>query len=112
MKHLRLSRLCVALALAAIAPSFPVFADVTCTETVTGLIVHADGIVYFTTNQTCSAEWCSLTYSNATTATNAYALLMTATAQSKPLSFDWPALTSCASQNVAYATPYIIFLNP
>jgi len=79
-------------------------ADVGCAETVTQIIMHSNGNVYFTTNQTC-ANWCSLSFTTTDGNNRAYAMLLSANAQAKTIWFDWPNLTSCSQQNITYASP-------
>lgn len=79
-------------------------ADVGCRETITALIMHSNGNVYFTTSQTCTS-WCVVSFSGTTGNNQAYAMLLTARAQSTSLWFDWPNLTSCSQLNAVNATP-------
>jgi len=66
-----------------------------CTETVTNIIMHSDGVVYFQTDQTCGATWCSLSWSSADMINKAYAMLLSAQAQSKKVTFAWSNLPNC-----------------
>jgi hypothetical protein len=79
-------------------------ADVGCTETVTAIIMHSNGNVYFTTSSTCTS-WCSVSFTTADGNKEAYAMLLSANAQGKTLWFDWPNLTSCSQTNATYAAP-------
>lgn len=72
-----------------------------CVETVTEVITHANGNVYFNTNQTCRA-WCQVNWS-AEAAKKAYALLLQAKATSAPVLFQWHAIASCAASANASA---------
>jgi hypothetical protein len=85
-------------------------ADVGCSETITAIIMHSNGNVYFTTSQTCSS-WCMVSFSTADGNKAAYAMLLAAKAQDKPLWFDWYNLTSCSQQNAVYAAPGFMELN-
>jgi hypothetical protein len=80
-----------------------------CTEQVTNVIMHSDGAVYFTTNQTCSNGWCQLAWT-ADAAIKGYAMLLSAQAQGTPLTFAWDNLASCTSVNTVYASPDFMML--
>ena len=79
-------------------------ADVWCLETVTQVIMHSNGGVYFTTNATCPS-WCQLNWSTADAISKGYAMLLSANAQGKQVNFDWPSLSNCTTQNATYASP-------
>jgi hypothetical protein len=79
-------------------------ADVGCGEMVTEVIMHSNGNVYFTTDQTCGG-WCTISYATADANKMAYALLLSANAQAKRIWFDWPNLTNCSQQNQPYSVP-------
>lgn len=80
-----------------------------CTEQITALIVHTDGYVYFETNETCHA-WCQLNFSTAAANNNGYAMLLAAKTQGVSVTFDWPNISSCSTQNQTYASPdYMYF---
>lgn len=82
-------------------------AAVECGESVIGIILHSNGTVYFRTNGTCN-QWCQLTWSNADQLNRGYAMMLSAQAQSKPLFFYWPNISSCGTQNAVYASPDFI----
>jgi hypothetical protein len=94
----------VAWGLAGILGSAGAYADVVCNETVTMIYMHSNGNAYFTTNSTC-ISWCEVSFATPAANTQAYAMLLSANAQGKALFFDWPNLTSCATQNQTYAVP-------
>jgi hypothetical protein len=65
---------------------------------------RANGNVYFTTTGTC-ASWCEISFATPAANNQAYAMLLTANAQGASVTFDWPNLTSCSTQNQVYASP-------
>jgi hypothetical protein len=83
----------------------PSRADVLCSETIVHVIVHTDGIVYFSTNGACAVNWCSLQLSTPAANSAAYALLLSAQAQGIPVLLYWFNLTSCSQQNPVYTSP-------
>ena len=80
-------------------------ADSYCSETVTAVVMHTNGNVYFNTSGTCVTNWCQISFSSPTANNQAYALLLTAVASGQSVAFDWPNVTSCTQQNVLYASP-------
>jgi hypothetical protein len=82
-----------------------------CTETVTNIIMHSDGAVYFQTDQTCGATWCSLSWSSADMINKAYAMLLSAQAQSKKITFAWSNLPNCSTGNALYASPDFLIIS-
>ena len=86
-------------------------AYIACTETVTNIIMHSDGIVYFQTDQTCGATWCSLSGSSADMINKAYAMLLSAQAQGKKVTFAWENLPNCSTGNALYASPDFMTLS-
>lgn len=76
-----------------------------CTEKITKTILHANGQVYFQTDQTCSANWCQINWGAPTNNKNGLAALLSAKLAERPLSFYWPNITSCDEKNVTYASP-------
>jgi hypothetical protein len=85
-------------------------ADVYCSETVTGVVMHSNGNVYFTTSGTCALSWCEIAFVSADANNKAYALLLIALTTGKPVAIDWPNITGCTQQNVVYAVPGFITL--
>lgn len=82
-----------------------------CTETVTQAITHNNGIVYFKTDKSCSAGWCSADYANGEVVKRSYALLLAAVASGKTVDFYWPnASTACAVQ-ATYSIPEMMGIN-
>jgi hypothetical protein len=80
-----------------------------CSETLTGVIMHSNGHVYFTTTGSCSGGWCELAWTGETL-NKGYALLLAAQAQGKPVGMRWSALSSCSAQNSPFASPDFISL--
>ena len=78
-------------------------ASADCVETVTHVVVHSSGNVYFMTDQTCSANWCEVNWGAG--AKNGLAMLMTAQALGKKVEFQWPGITACTQPNVIFASP-------
>ena len=72
--------------LALLAATFDVGAA-DCTETITNLIVHSNGNVYFKTDQTCTNNWCQLNWGAGTK--NGYAALLEAQATGRKVWFTW-----------------------
>lgn len=87
------------------------YADVNCAESVTNLIVHSNGNIYFQTNLTCSSNWCQLNWSNSNLVNQGYAMLLSAQISGKAIVFDWPNIASCGVQNIIYASPSYMFLS-
>jgi len=83
---------------------------VSCTETVTAIVLHTNGYVYFTTSQTCVAGWCQLGFSTTDGNKQAYAMLLQAQALNKPLTFQWDNISACTSANALYASPTIVVM--
>jgi hypothetical protein len=83
---------------------------VSCTETVTAIVVHTNGNVYFTTSQTCTTGWCQIAFSTTDGNKQAYAMLLQAQALSKPLTFAWDNISACTSANALYASPAVIVM--
>lgn len=86
-------------------------AGVTCTETVTNVITHSSGAVYFQTDKTCAGAWCQLSFANDAANKNAYAMLLTARTTGKQLTFTWVNISSCTAANPLYASPDFISFN-
>lgn len=83
-------------------------ADVGCTESITALIVHTDGYVYFETSKTCQS-WCQLNFSTAAANNNGYAMLLAAKTTGVSVTFDWPNIASCSTLNATYASPAYMY---
>lgn len=81
------------------------WADAYCTETITSVVMHSNGNIYFTSSATCSTGWCEVTYASQDANNKAYALLLSALTTGKPVQFDWPAITGSSQQNALYASP-------
>lgn len=90
----------------------PAAADVTCTENIETLIVHSDGNIFFTTNGTCKANWCELTWGSANLLNQAYAMMLASVTAGQPVTFDWPNIIDCSVQNVAEASPTYLYVQP
>jgi hypothetical protein len=81
-------------------------AVVTCRETVTEIIPHTNGGVFFKTDLTCTNYWCQLNWSSTTAINRALATMLAAQAQGKHLYITWQNLTACtAGANPVYASP-------
>lgn len=82
-------------------------AAVSCKETITKVIVHENGNVYFTTDQTCSGSqiWCQIDYSDPDQVSRAYSMLLTANTARKNVWFQWPDISSCTEINATHASP-------
>ena len=80
---------------------------ISCLENVKNVIVHSNGQVYFRSD-TCSDNWCTFNWTDTHKIDRAYALLLLAKAAQIGIMFEWPALSSCASQNQVYASPDFI----
>ena len=86
------------------------FADAWCTENVTDLRVYANGAVMFVTDGTCS--FCQVGGTTDAIVNRGYSLLLAAKTVGKPVQFYWPNISSCTTQNQAYAVPTLInFVN-
>jgi hypothetical protein len=83
---------------------------VSCTETVTAIVLHTNGNVYFTTSQTCTTAWCQIAFSTTDGNKQAYAMLLEAQALSKPLTFEWDNISACTSANAVYASPTVMVM--
>lgn len=106
MKHMKLF---LAFALSSSLAALPVSAAVQCYDTVTEVIVHSGGRIFFTTANACSSAWCELT-GDAIFVNSGYAMLMTAKIKNKTVYFQWAALGSCDAKNLAYAVPEFMIL--
>jgi hypothetical protein len=84
-------------------------ASADCTETLTAVIMHPNGHVYFTTTGTCSNGWCELAWTG-DALNKGCAMLLAAQAQAKPLGMRWGAINSCSAVNALYASPEFIWL--
>lgn len=84
-------------------------AEIYCTETVTKVIAAYDGNIYFTTSSTCQS-WCEINWGSTDANNHAYAMLLAAQAEGASLTFGWGAISTCSSQNAAYASPYHVIL--
>jgi hypothetical protein len=81
------------------------FASADCAETVMNVISHSSGQVFFTTDQTCPANWCYLNWSTPDAIKNGYAMLLSAKTSGKRVSFRWNSISSCSTVNAVYASP-------
>ncbi len=84
-------------------------ANIDCVETVTAVIIHSNGGVFFQTDQTCSGTWCQLAWSDAETLKKGYAMLLQAKALGAPLGFDWASISACSQFNAWAASPMYVF---
>lgn len=80
-----------------------------CSDTITDVIVHSSGRIYFTTANSCSQAWCEVAGSDAFVY-NGYAMLMAAKIKQKPVIIQWNNLASCDSKNLVYTVPDFIIL--
>lgn len=99
----------VTLGLCAALISLNAHGGVYCNESVTQVIVHQDGGVYFQTDQTCSDGWCKANWGAASR--NAYAMLLTAKTTGRRLQMYWDALGACSQKNPALASPHSLNLS-
>ncbi|MFL6660262.1 MAG: hypothetical protein ACJ8GW_19405 [Massilia sp.] len=86
------------------------FAAAECIETITHVILHENGNIYFNTDKTCSQTWCQLNW-NAAANKNAYALLLTAQTTGRTVRLYWANLASCNDLQPTYASPNYMTLN-
>lgn len=95
------------------ASAAPALADITCTEKITALIAHSDGNIFFTTSGTCQTSWCELGWGgNITLLNQAYAMMLASVTTGQPITFDWPSVSTCTSQNAYQASPTYIYIQP
>lgn len=87
----------------------PATAAIQCYDTVTDVIVHSNGRVFFTTPNACSLAWCELA-GDTTFMTQGYAMLMVAKLKSKTLLIQWEGISSCDAKNIAFAIPEFMVL--
>ena len=99
-------------AVSALCFSTAAHAYVDCTEQVLSVIMHSNGSVYFITNHTCTAGWCQLSWSSPEAISKGYAMLLSAQAQGKSISFAWDNISSCSTANQVYASPAFMSLSP
>lgn len=86
------------------------FAVVDCIEKVGNVISHTNGVIFFTTDQTC-ASWCQVG-GDATTVKNSYAMLLIAQASGKKMVFNWADISTCDAKNKTYAIPGYMVIRP
>jgi hypothetical protein len=96
-------------ALAIILAAPPATAAVQCYDTVTDVVVHSNGRIFFTTANACSLAWCELK-GDAIFVNGGYAMLMTAKIKNKTVYFQWDILGSCDAKNPAYTIPDFMIL--
>ena len=92
--------------------SAPAFSGEYCwSETITLVIVHEDGNVYFTTNKSCPG-WCRINPAwSGDRRKEAYAMLVAARVSGNPMSFFWNEhSTSCGGAVPGSAWPLAIIL--
>jgi hypothetical protein len=111
-KRLNLLATVIAAGLLSAMSGFANAADIYCTETVTNVIVDANGGIYFETNQTCNGFWCQLSWSSPNPLNQGYAMLLSAQAQGVTLTFAWPNLANCSTANQVGASPDFISISP
>lgn len=100
----RVSISSIALSLFCIGASVAQAADTTCPEHITSVIAHANGFIYFQSDQTCSVNWCQLNWTG-TTLQNGYAALLSARAMDSIVYLAWPNIANCTTQNAVWASP-------
>lgn len=93
----------------AVLQATTIHAAVYCTETVQKAILHSNGNVYFTTDQTCQ-NWCQINWGTELKNRNALALLLAAASSGRKVAFYWQSASSCGTQNPQYASPDYIEL--
>jgi hypothetical protein len=81
-------------------------AAVTCNESITAVVNHSGGNVYFTTDQSCASNWCQLS-GNADFIKRGYAMLLAAQLTGKKVAFQWGAIASCASNPIFSSPEYM-----
>ena len=81
-----------------------------CGESVLTLISHSNGNIYFTTDATCP-NWCQLA-GNPAFIKQSYAMLLTAQASNKKVTFAWPKLPTCNDKNEVYSIPDFLVTIP
>ena len=81
------------------------YSAVSCGENVTSVILHSNGNVYFKTDQTCTNNWCQITWTGEGDKDRALSVLLTARATEKKITFYWQNINACSEQNVTYASP-------
>lgn len=81
-----------------------------CNEGVLNIISHSNGNIYFTTDTTCP-NWCMLS-GNPSFIKQSYAMLLTAQAANKKVTFAWPILTGCNERNEVYSMPDYMVIAP
>jgi hypothetical protein len=78
--------------------------DINCSEMITNVIVHTNGLVYFSSSLTCQVVWCQLP-GTGDTLSKGYAMLLAAQARGIPVGFGWSTIPDCSTQNVQFAMP-------
>jgi hypothetical protein len=73
-------------------------------ETIKSVIQTDGGGVFFTTDKSCPS-WCGANYANADAVKRAYALLLTASASGKKVTFYWPMVSSSCAVVPVYSQP-------
>lgn len=104
-----IAKIAIAAAIATI--STVSMAGATCTENVASAYVHSNGGVYFTTDKTCSVNWCQVNWGTDDKNKKALAMLLLAKATSKPVTFYWPNVSTCSEVNLVYASPSYMSLD-
>ncbi|MEP0176626.1 MAG: hypothetical protein ABJH28_09220 [Paraglaciecola sp.] len=87
--------------------SFCSHAAVSCKENILDLVVHNNGNVYFSTDNTCP-NWCLADLGSEKNNDRAYALLLAARTKGEALMMRWD-LAACSENNASYAKPSYIF---
>ena len=85
-------------------------AAASCVENVTMAILHSNGNVYFTTDQTCSTTWCQVDWGTAEKNKNALAALLMAKMGDLSMEFYWPNIQACSDKNAVYSSPAYMML--
>ena len=97
--------------IAALTATSLAMAGTTCTENIKSAILHSNGNIYFTSDQTCATAWCQINWGTEEKNKKAFAMLLLAKATSKPISFYWSNLNSCTEVNPVYSSPAYMSLD-
>lgn len=81
-----------------------------CTETVTSLVTHKNGSVYFKTNKTCTNGLCKVNWDNSDNLNRAYSSMLAARVGGNELTFYWPNISDCTEESETYSSPDSISL--
>jgi hypothetical protein len=90
-------------------------AVINCSDTITGVISHSSGGVYFTTQNICSKHWCALgsdRWNTVDKLKNGLSVLLTANTTKKTVILEWDTtvVPDCSTVLDDYATPGFIMI--